>query len=100
MTAGSRSSGDNIIDRTTVGPFSNDTSALTSSAPAPSGAGNSYVWSGPATPPAPSDGGVEQYFDPGEDNGNPTPGPVEQAYAKPTDAATASALGPGMRSRG
>ena len=69
----------------------------------PVGQGNSATAPQPAMPAPPSDGNVEQYYDPGAGMGEATPttdGLPEQGYAKPTGPWTGSALGPGMRSGG
>lgn len=106
-TAGARSAGDNIIDRTTTGTnaggISNEPAFPNNNVVAPVGQGDSHIWAGPEFPSPPSGNAVEQYFDPGEanDDGGPNPtGLPEQAYAKPTDSRRPAALGPGMTSRG
>lgn len=101
---GASSSGDNIIDRATTGAaaagIGNEPAFPNNNATNPSGQGASGEWAGPAQITPPSGDGVEQYFDPGTDSGQPDnngAGLPEQAYAKPTDSPSPSALGPGMR---
>lgn len=92
---------DNIIDRTTAGEggFTNEPAFPNDNAyPIPATPG-SFVQAPLAEPAPPSGDAVEQYYDPGDDMGEPDPqvaGLPEQAYAKPTDSASPSALGPGM----
>ena len=104
-TAGARNTGDNIIDRDTSGAASggitNEPAFPNNNAVNPLSQGGSHDWTGVVPGAAPSDGGVDQYAEvAGDADRNLSgSGEVEQAYAKPTDASSPAALGPGMRSR-